>query len=148
MLGVFYKYKAMKIQSDFIKISEKVLDHASFKNIGYYTHDTPSVKEEGRSSHKSKASKVPARITFDLHCDITRQQNRHEILECQIKEVRNILRYCTDKKIKRIELIHGGNQNTPLRNSIWAILKSHYGKKNARWSHPTNNPGTTEIDFT
>jgi hypothetical protein len=147
MLGVFFKNKTMKIHSDFIKISEKVRDNALFKYIGYYTHDAPSVKEEERSSHKSKESKVPARKTFDLHCHMTTKEKRHDILVCQMKEVKDILRYCSKNKIKRIELIHGGNQNTPLRNSIWAILKSYY-EKNARWSHPTNNLGTTEIDFT
>jgi hypothetical protein len=141
-----FKHNAMKIQSDSISISNKVLEHDLFENIGYHTHDTPPVKEEGRPSHKNKASKVPARLTFDLHHDITRQQKRHEILQLQMDEFHKILRDCRNKKIKRIELIHGGDQNTPLRNSIWAVLKSHYGK-NARWWHPVNNPGTTEIDF-
>ena len=147
MLGVSYKYKVMKILSDSLRISKKVLEHELFKNIGYHTHDTPPVKEEGRPSHKSKASKVPARITFDLHRHLSTQEKRHDILECQMKEVRDILKYYSNNKIKRIELIHGGNEYSTLRVKIWETLSKDY-KNIATWRHPANNPGTTEIDFT
>ncbi len=141
------KHKAMMIESDCMRISPKARKHPSFKNIGYFITDTPSVKEEGRPSHKSKASKVPARITFDLHRHLSTQEKRHDILECQMKEVRDILKYYSNNKIKRIELIHGGNEYSTLRVKIWETLSKDY-KNIATWRHPANNPGTTEIDFT
>jgi hypothetical protein len=136
----------MMIESDCMRISPKARKHASFKNIGYFITDNPSVKEEDRPSHKIKASKVHAHNTFDLHYHMTTEEKRHDILEYQMKEFLKVLRDCKRKNFKRIEIIHGGNKHSPLRNKIWITLSKHYTNI-AEWNHPGGNQGKTEINF-